>query len=90
MTRTLGLNIAADALSRVRLLLLLDRGSLRLSGGLARTTTEEHAGEAVADGRADRDGTGGRSHLSEHAGLRGRSLGVSLRRDRRCVMRGRS
>lgn len=80
--RTLGLGLTADTGALVVLRRCLGRRS-RLSRRGARAA-KEHAGQTVADGRADRDGASGGSHLRKHAGARGAGLG--LRRHRRCVV----
>ena len=64
----LALYIAVDANVLLLLVVSLGSGLLgRLSGSRA-ASTEEHAGEAVANGGADSDTSGGRGHLAEQTG----------------------
>lgn len=66
LTHTFGLEVTAE---RLGLLLLLELSGLRCRcGGFPRSAAEEHARQAMTNRRPDSDGTGGRSHLSEHAG----------------------
>jgi len=50
-------------------LLLGYRLSWRCRSSLSRSSTEEHAGEPVSNGRTDGNGTGGSRHLSHHTRL---------------------
>lgn len=84
---TLGLNITANALRLVRLLLNGCRGCFgcRRSGMGA---PKEHVREAVADGRANSDRTRCCGHLCEHARALRCCLRLGLGRNRGCVVSG--